>query len=286
MEINRSLFKNILYFLAFFELFSLISFVYPTMNSVVFFVLLIITLVISLKNLKWGLYIVLTELIVGSFGQLFSFDMGGFSISLRIGLFIVIMAVWATQSISQLVNKSVSFNDLFGWFKTNIGKWYIALAIVVLWGIINGLLNNDTGNVFFDANNWLYFLYVVPFYTTFITSVNKNDDVRIKNYEQKQFINHNSYLASFHDLFTVIIAASVVLAAQTIILEYFFAHQIPGTIEMLYQWVRDFRLGEITFYARNFYRVFLQSQIWLLFSFLFCYHCSLLAIRCESLKVR
>ncbi len=263
MSLNKQLLKTTVLFLVLIETLSLIGFVYPQFNPIMFFAILAGVLIVSLKKLEYGLYAVLSELVIGSFGRLFEYDTGGFSISIRMGLFIIIMAVWFGKSVNP-----VGFREVLNFFSTKIGKWYIGLGLVVVFGFINGIIRNDFADVFFDFNNWLYYLYIIPFYTTFagdelarrVGSSGEGGNLRIKKQNKENKV-------KIANLLTVMTASLIVLFFQTIALEWFFAHKIPGTIETLYRWVRDYRIGEITFFSDNFYRVFIQSQVWALFGF-------------------
>ncbi|MFA5879278.1 MAG: O-antigen ligase family protein, partial [Candidatus Margulisiibacteriota bacterium] len=66
-------------------------------------------------------------------------------------------------------------------------------------------------------------------------------------------------------LWEVLIASALWLFLKTTILLYIFSHQFINLSELIYHWTRDFRLGEITFAGGNFWRVFLQSQNFVLF---------------------
>lgn len=240
MNIDQKLFKNTLLFLVLAEVLSLASFVFPVLNTIGFGLVIVAALVLSLKKLEWGLGLALVELIIGSFGQIFSLDIGGFTLSVRIALFLVIMSVYALRELQQwLATKECSLTPFV---RSQVGKWYVGLTVILAVSLAQGLLRNSFGNAFFDFNNWLYFLYILPV-------------IRVAHKNLGSLVTTLSFVAV------------LTLAVKTLVLEYFFAHNIPGTIKMLYQWTRDYRFGEITFYAQNFYRVFLQSHLWLLFAF-------------------
>jgi len=249
MNLNRSILKTSLLLLTLVELLSLVSHVFSPLNTVAFFVSLTLVFFLSLKHLEVGLYIVIAELIVGSFGQIFFWNLGDIFVGIRVGLFLVIMSVWLGKV---LISRDILIviKDFWGQI---LSRRYLFFGIFLIWGLVWGLLKNDFANVFFDFNSWLYFLYIFPFWQVFkyqkIKPSARLSDKLVKN------------------TLTVIASGIIVLSIKTIILEWFFAHQIAGTLPMLYVWIRDFRLGEITFFANNFYRIFLQSQIWLLLGF-------------------
>lgn len=245
----------------------MVGFVFPIFNSIGFVVVVVVALVLSLKKLEWGLGIVFVELIVGSFGQMFSVSLGGTSLSIRVALFVVVMGVYAMQTLRGFLypprGSSANLQGLWLFVKSKMGLWYVALAVVIVYATINGFMRNSFDNTFFDLNNWLYFLYVLP-----VVSLIYKQEARSQRFTAHDDQLPNSTQSTGVEIAITLFTASItVLAVKTILLEYFFAHQIPGTIKMLYQWTRDFRFGEITFYTQNFYRVFLQSHIWLLVGF-------------------
>ena len=92
--INKNLFKLTFIFLVFVELLSFFGWLLPEFGIVCFFVILLLTLILSLKNLEYGLYILFAELFIGSKGYLFSLEIGEALVSIRIGLFLIVMAVF------------------------------------------------------------------------------------------------------------------------------------------------------------------------------------------------
>ena len=105
MMLMEKFYKNtktqILLTLLLVELISFNAFAMPKLMPYAFFAIVIITLILTIKNLKYGLYIVFTELIIGSLGYLFWLDIGELKISIRIALWAVVMGVWFLKFIIQ-----------------------------------------------------------------------------------------------------------------------------------------------------------------------------------------
>jgi hypothetical protein len=83
-------------------IFSFISYSYPDFNNIAFFVYIILFSIISYKNLRVGILIVLAELIIGSKGYILFFDFSGIQISLRIAFFVIIFSIWLSKLIFDL----------------------------------------------------------------------------------------------------------------------------------------------------------------------------------------
>lgn len=235
MKLFSKYFKLTLLTLLIVEFLSYVGSLIPIVNTVFFFVVILVVLVLSLKKLEYGLYIALAELFVGSKGYLFYFEYDGFLISIRIALFLVIMSVWLMHLIK---NREVEF------LKTKISRWFLILFVFLVWSMAWGVFKgNAFQNVFFDANAWFFFAYIFPLFDSIKTSEQRNNILQI------------------------LMATLLVLALKTLMLAFVFSHNIWIGLVTLYPWVRDTGVGEITQMPYNFARVFFQSQIYSLMGF-------------------
>ncbi|MBU2007841.1 hypothetical protein KJ743_01895, partial [Patescibacteria group bacterium] len=238
---NHKIIKNTIFFIVLAEILSFLGYYYQLINFIAFFIIAILTLILSLYKLKYGLYILLTELLIGSFGYLFYFENHGLKISIRITLWLIIMSVWLAVAIIKLAKTKKLELDFF---RSSYFYYFVALAIFIIWGMINGFLqNNLSSNVFFDANNWFYFLLVFP-----IFSVLRTDD-NLKIIKQ------------------IFLTALCWLSIKTIVLAYIFSHNFGFFILDIYLWIRRSGVGEITNVVPGFSRIFMQSHIFVLIGF-------------------
>ncbi|HOZ36845.1 MAG TPA: hypothetical protein PLR18_03385 [bacterium] len=237
-----SLFRRTILFIFLLELLSLWTWIFPVFNVACFFIILLLVLALSLKNLSSGLLIAFGELIIGSHGYLFSLSLGQGAniISIRLGIFMVVMLSWAIH-----IMRFGGFINFWHQLKNfRFFKDYLFLAIILIWGFVWGLIRgNDFGNVFLDFNNWLFFLYLLP-----LVSVTQDDKF-------------------WRALKSVSLACLVWLIFKTLLFFYVFGHQFIWALPEFYRWVRDTKIGEITQFKGNFYRIFLQSQIYCLLAF-------------------
>ncbi|MDP2708472.1 MAG: hypothetical protein Q8O93_00245 [bacterium] len=233
--------KKIFLLIIFAELLSFLGHYYQPVNFIAFFAIAVLALALTLYRPRYGLFILLTELIIGSFGYLFYFETGGFKISWRIALWLIVMSVWLAKATLNII-KTKKINILF--FKSDYANYFLILFIFIFWGAVSGLLNgNSINNIFFDFNNWLYFLLVFPIFE--LT-------------RDQKFIN---------GIKLIFIAAISWLSLKTLILAYFFTHNFNFFTLDLYRWVRDSGAGEITPVVTGFSRVFMQSQLFILIGF-------------------
>lgn len=247
MTLINKTFKLTFLFIFLAEALSFLGYLRPTINHLGFFLIALIALIISLYRLEYGLWLVLAELFIGSKGYLFYLDYGGINLSLRVALWLIVLAVWFGQTVYK-ISKEKSFKifrDEFS-FKTRggVNKFFALLFLFIGWGLLNGFLNrNDFNNIFFDFNAWLYFLLLFPAY-------------RVIKSE-----------ASVKNLLSIFLAAVFWLSLKSLFLLFVFSHDVGAVLPKVYRWVRTSGVGEITKFRGGFYRIFLQSHIYNLIGF-------------------
>ena len=237
---NTKFFKITLYSVIFWEFLSFFAFLYPILNKIFFLLVLFLALVLSFKKLEYGVYIIFTELLIGSKGYLFGWEIGEKIVSVRIGLFVVVMGVWALKRF-WLWKKTGKTEIRF--LNCDIFPYYFLLFIFIIWGVVWGVLNkNSFLNIFFDVNGWFYFLLAFP-----VFEVLKKENLG--------------------DFFSVLVAALIALILKTFFLFFVFSHNFIFLMPDIYRWVRVTGVGEITDMGFGFYRIFFQSHIFAILSF-------------------
>ncbi|MBI4359602.1 MAG: O-antigen ligase family protein [Candidatus Jacksonbacteria bacterium] len=250
---NRRLFWTTLFIIASLNLLSFFAFYSPIVNWLSFILILTLAALISWRNLLWGIYILLAELMISSQGHLFDIYIGGFRLSLRMGLFAVLLVVLVLK-ISNA--NPESFRGQMPNVKLSLKKYqfYIVLGLVMVWGVINGILqNNNRGFLYQDFNGYLFFLLLPVFIAAFAN--------------QKKITGYS--LRVTREFLTIWSAALVWQFAVTALLLFFYGHIDVFWRELvpLYKWFRDLRIIEVGLYKYNFHRVFMQSGIWALTGF-------------------
>lgn len=215
------------------EILSYLSFLFTPINTLAFFIIIFSVLVVTSWQSKFGLLILLAELSIGGFGYLFQFQ----KISIRIGIFFAVILGFILNSIFQN-NKDLLKLEYYKKFLNN-NKIYFLFLFIIIFGLINGLIQNKYSNVLADINAWFFYL-ILP---VFILSFKKED---------------------LQNILQVLTASTLWLSIKTIILLFLFSHQFTQIGDPIYRWVRDTRVGEITFISGSLFRIFLQSQIYCL----------------------
>jgi O-antigen ligase len=202
------------------------------LSLVFFIIILLLVLVASIKNLKYGLYVALAELFIGSQGHLFEIKLGDHELSIRIGIFSIIMLVWFVHAIS-----FKQFSEL--WRSLKQYQYLLMLAVVCLWGIIFAFWRgNSLTSIFLDFNAWIYFLYLLPL----LTVLRKED---------------------LPNVLQVFAAGLTALALKTLLFLYVFSHKFSFSLDF-YKWGRDTLWGEFAIINENFYRIFSQGHVFIL----------------------
>lgn len=219
----------------FFETLSYTSFFYPSINFIVFWVIVFFAFILSLKDLRYGIYFVLAELAIGSQGYLFSFNWHNFAFSIRLGLFLAVILAF----IIYLVRK----RDLTIFKSPGLISYYV-LLIFLGGGVVSGLIHHHPlKDIFLDANGYLFY-GLLPIFLIATASQEK----------LKQCL-------------SVVIGAFLALTAKTVILLFFFSHHVSWLVPSLYRWSREMKIAEIAEIGSGVFRIFFQSHIWALLVF-------------------
>lgn len=230
-------FRTTLLFVLFIELLSFFTHwmkIVVDFSSIIYILLVGLVFVLSLKDLRYGVFIAMGELFIGSQGHYFDLELGGFLLSIRIGIFIAVMTAWLYRLFAKKL-----FKETLSLLKNN--KTLIALAIISLWGLVFALIRGvSPKEIFLDFNAWLYFLYFFPFLSVIAS---------------RKDLNH---------VWQIFTASIVAISIKSLFFLYIFSHQIPRMMKYLYLWGRDTRWGEFTLIQDGFFRIFSQSQIFVI----------------------
>lgn len=245
---TEKIIRALIVFLAIEQL-SFLSFAWPLVGQVSLLALVVGTIILASYKLEYGFLVVLAELFIGSMGHLFKVDIAGYSVPLRISLWLAIMAVFSFKLLYQLIKngQASAYWQSLCHFKEK--KFFLILAGFVVIGIISGLLNHHPLSLIgSDVNSWLYFLLIGPAWIIY----NDQDEKKIEN------------------LRNLFIAGSLWLSLKTLFLLFIFTHNINSAPEV-YLWLRQTIVGEMTPTKSGWPRIFIQGQIYSVIAFLFAF---------------
>lgn len=171
------------------------------------------TFVISTRSLVSGLAIAMIEIFVGGHGHLITAEASGFSVGIRMVVFVAVMLAWLVLAIRGKVElRIVPWRD---------APWAL-LALAVFMGSITGYFRNGFGPAFDDMNAYLTVGYLLPILSTVWTPEYKR--VMLKAF----------------------FASAAWVAASTLVILYAFTHLPVAGIHASYGFLRDSRIAEIT----------------------------------------
>lgn len=219
------------------EICSYFGYLAQPLNQIGFVLACIVVVVLTIRKLEYGVYCILAELVIGSKGYLLSWPIGDFKISIRLAVFLIVMAIWAVHAVRTRAWNSFHHSEYI--------RPFLGLLLILVLAAINGIASGNSAQlVFLDANGYLFF---GAFFI--ILEVIRGDRV-------------------FAAL-TVFLAALSASIIKTFFLLFIFSHQISPFFGLLYRWVRVTGVGEITELSSGFYRIFFQSHIYEVFLY-FC----------------
>ncbi len=236
-------------YIAIVELASFLTFNHPLLTSACFGVICIVAFIVTWRNLGNGLLVAFGELFIGSQGYLFSLERHGSHIPIRMGIFSVVLLVWLIKYFKWSYWKEQLTTSC-------VVQLFAAFMIVWVLGVISGFAHHNTiTHIFSDSNAYLYWLLFLPawqVYKSLVGSESQSQPTGVKNG------------------LNLLAAALITTTLKTAFAWYFFSKQIfsHNTLEFIYKWIRDTRVGEIVTFDRGGYvRVFFQSHIFELVGF-------------------
>jgi O-antigen ligase len=258
-----STYRFALLLIVMFELLSLVAFFVPWVSSAAFLAILVIVAVLAVVRFDLAVLALLGELFVGSQGgYMLTFGASsGLDLSIRHGLFLIIVAVWFAELLAASFAGGDRRTAAWEWWRRLRSRgllWpYVALVAAIAFGIFRGILHHNAYSViFFDVDRSLYYALFPALVVAFAVP-------RMRTHTA-----------------AVLCAAVTAAVAKVLIVLFFFSHRVFSVAKNLYVWIRDTRVGEITIMVADFYRIFFQSQIFILASvfaaaLLFAYAASL-----------
>lgn len=214
-----------------FYILSAVGHSYYQISFITIIVIGLLTLWLCIINPRWGLWLLLIELVIGSQGHLLELQLFKVVVSLRQILFIAVILGWLVYKIR---HREKLINIPRVWWQP-LGL----LALVIGVNILTGWWRYGPAAMFYDANGYWYLLLIPVVF----------DVIKASDWQ---------------NVGRIVSGAQIILMILTLFLALIFAWNI-GDLPNIYKWVRDVRLGEITFVIGSYFRPFLQSQLFTLF---------------------
>ncbi|USN53901.1 MAG: O-antigen ligase family protein [Candidatus Nomurabacteria bacterium] len=132
-----------------------LGFLYPWINTTLFFLIVACTIYLSFRAPEYGIYIALSELIIGGKGYIFSIVAFGQAIPIRYAIFGILGLVFLWQVIRE--KRITVWQSQFRWPLLSLALWILLAAML-------GYAKNPHEIWFFDLNGYIYFLFVFPLF--------------------------------------------------------------------------------------------------------------------------
>lgn len=220
------------------ELLSFLAYFLPFLQIYFLSLIFVATLIASLLSLETGVLILLIELVLGSKGHLFTASFLGFSLSLRLVIFIAIMIASFVYLFRH--NTRIIYQEKIKAYK--FWPLLIALSFFIFVAVINGIISNNNLNfLFHDFNAWLFLPIILPLILVYLPNPKQEHVDR---------------------LLKIFFLAIIILSLKSLFFLYAFSHNLVF-ISDLYLWIRRSGLGEITAMGGGYNRIFIQSQVYL-----------------------
>lgn len=262
-----------LYFLSF------VGYMFPIVNTLLFALILLGVFYLTIKKLEYGVLIVLFEVAIGVKGYLFSFNVFGFPISLRIALFAMVFLVWLYGVYTKKYTVEFSKSKLF--------PAYALFTLMLMVGMIFGTLGgNSIANVFFDVNGYFYLAFIFPLYDV-VSSLKVKKSMLL-------VVMAGGFALTLFSLFTafqftvfhqdsrpdiaqsISSAASIddeeegeqgkishsITAKQELLDNFSLVREFENQKSPIYRWTQDVSVAEISYLAGPFFRVFSPGQVY------------------------
>mgnify|MGYP001615104335 CR=1 FL=1 len=229
MYLKNEIFLKALIVLSTLEVVSLLAYTVPEVNSVLLPVFTFIILFIFWRYPAWLVYLPLLEIVWGSLGRIFYWELFGFSLSIRMLIFGLSICVWLLKrpNFQQLPWSNILF------------RLYLLTLLIIVWGMAQGLMHGYNPSIIFaDANGYFYLGYVLIWLTA-------------------------TFRLSWPLIISTTVAAATIVSLKTLFIFHIFTHAYSwANIGFLYLWIRDTKVGELTLVTANYWRIFFQSQIY------------------------
>lgn len=218
-----------------FESISFLVFGHGLLAAATFWVVLVIAVIGGWRRPIWLVYATMAELVIGGKGHLLSVHLGGFDLSIRLGLFIILAFI---AVVKWWPDRRLTWPRPVSWSLLCLIAWITVAAGI---GFVRG---NGLAHVFYDVNA---FLYLGTFFFWWVLLR------RQPNWRQ--------------DVLVIILAGTTDVALKTWGISVLFTHGY-GDVARTYHWIRDTGIGEITAITPGVYRVFFQSQVYAMLAFI------------------
>lgn len=151
-------------------------------------------------------------------------------------IFLIVLTFWVTP----FIKNPLALKEYLQLLPKPTIILLLLLALTITLQLVHGLVINQRSLALLDFNAWPFFALIVIFIT------------HIKRYSPQLLIDS-------------MFGATLFLAFKSVVLLWLFSHGLLGVGGVLYGWIRDTGVGEITHVVGPVFRIFFQSQLYCIF---------------------
>jgi hypothetical protein len=216
------------------ECLSFLGFLVPEVRVAALALLAVLAAAMAMVDLRWLYAMLLCEMIVGAHGRMFSADVFGFPLSLRMALFGILAVGWT-------VHAARGCSRILHFRHANVSAPLLLLVAAVTLAATRGLASGAPLRAVFEDANGYAFLLMIP--------------IGLDLFAGRE---------GFAWLARALVGAVAWLSAKSVVALYLFTHDFGPILKDVFDWQRSLRLGEITRLPGGAVRVFSSSGVFLL----------------------
>ena len=219
-----------------FQLLSILGYVWPSISSIVFCLIILGAIGFSLIKIEYGFLFLIFEFLAGHEGHLF--ELAG--LSLKLSLFLTVMLIWF---IKKMIDKKQ--REFFAEFLKSPGLvFFLIFFFIIILGLVRGMIQHDPIIAIKDFINYSYLFLIFPLIDIF-----KRIDFPKRVFNLSQ-------------------AATIGLAILTIIVFILFVTNLVQVHDEFYWWWRGTVIGKATDTGNGFFRIVTSAHLLILPLFL------------------
>lgn len=215
------------------ECLSFLGYLAPGVRVAGLVVLAALAVAMALTDLRWLYALLLVEMVIGTHGRLFSAEIFGFSLSLRMALFAALVVGWT-------VHAARGCSRILHFRHAHVSGPLLLLVAALALGVTRGMAEGASLRMIFEDANGYAFLLLIP--------------IGLDLFAGRE---------AFAWLTRPLVGAVAWLAAKSLLLLYLFTHDFGPILKDVFDWQRTLRLGEVTHLAGGAVRVFAASDVFL-----------------------
>ena len=212
-----------------FYLLSIAGFYWPTLQLIVFCLLVLAMMALVIWRFEWAMIFFLAEWFFGQSGHMFEFH----GLSLGLMLFVILMTGWLARKIIK--------KEPLAFFQSKLSVGWLLFVLFLFLAALRGYWNQHNESLILgDALSYLFLFLIFPLI------------------EFLQIAKNRQWLVK------IVVAAIVGVGFFTIFNLLLYSSHLSQVHDSYYWWIRNFLIGKVTDTGQGFFRIVLPAHLWFL----------------------